>query len=84
MRVATITPEIVDIDVCYGNFDGHMTRTSWTVDFYENSEENLARFEKKDCHYYKTEEAANIAKQRYEAGDFKISQYGGILIFEEA
>ena len=84
MRTAIITPEIVDIDVCYGEYDGHMTRTSWTVDFFENSEDNLARFEKTDTHYYKTEEIAKIAKERYEAGDFKIGQHGGILIFEDA
>lgn len=38
MRTTTITPELVDIDVCYGDYDGFVTREYWNVDCYKNGE----------------------------------------------
>ena len=34
MPIAIITPEEVDVDVCYGDFDGSYTKTIYVVDFF--------------------------------------------------
>lgn len=35
MRTTVITSEMVDIDVCYGDYDGFITREYWNVDCYK-------------------------------------------------
>ena len=78
MRTATITPEEIDVDVCVGQYDGFVTRTAWVVAFYENAE-NLAVGVYEDECCYKTEEYANAAKTKYEAGEFQRGEYGEII-----
>lgn len=36
MRTTTITSELVDIDVCYGDYDGFITREYWNVYCYKD------------------------------------------------
>lgn len=33
-RTVEITSEMIDVDVCYGDYDGHVTRETWVVDFF--------------------------------------------------
>ena len=35
MRSVTITPEEIDVDVCFGEFDGFTTKTTWVVDMFK-------------------------------------------------
>jgi hypothetical protein len=66
MRIATITPEEIDVDYTYLEFDRHVTRTTWVVNFYASEEDFAAgKYEDECC--YKTEEFAKDAKAKYEA-----------------
>jgi hypothetical protein len=33
-RTYTITPEIVDIDVCYGDWDSHISKDVWYLEVF--------------------------------------------------
>lgn len=77
MREAIVTEDYVDIDVCYGDYDGHVTRKSYEVAFFVSDDEDPI-----DRHYYKTEEFAKNAASLFERGLYYIGQYGGVE-FEE-
>jgi hypothetical protein len=69
MRTAFITSEDVDVDVCYGDFDGHITRKSYCVEFFVL--DDLV-----DEHWLKTEVAARMHAGLFEQGDFYEGEYG--------
>jgi hypothetical protein len=77
MREAIITEEPVDFDVCYGDYDGHVTRMSYEVAFFVDGNEDPV-----DRHYYKTETVAKNAASLFERGLYYTGQYGGVE-FEE-
>lgn len=77
MREAIVTAEDVDFDVCVGDYDGHVTRTSYEVAYFVDGDEDPI-----DRHYYKTEEFAKNAASLFERGLYYIGQYGGVE-FEE-
>lgn len=71
MFTATIHTEDLDVDYTYGEMDGHTTRTTWVVTYFENG---IRKTE--GC--YKTEEYATRTKEAYESGNFGIGEYGEI------
>lgn len=77
MREAIIIEEYVDYDVCYGDYDGHVTRKSYEVAFFVDGDEDPI-----DRHYYKNLEVAQNAVDLYERGLYYIGEFGGIE-FEE-
>ncbi len=58
MRNVTITPELVDVDVCYGDYDGFVTKTIWTVEMFEGKQLMTTMF-------LKTEEFAKEAADKF-------------------
>jgi hypothetical protein len=58
MRNVTITPELVDVDVCYGDYDGFVAKTIWTVEMFEGKEQVSTMF-------LKTEEFAKEAADKF-------------------
>lgn len=75
MRTAIITADLIDEDVCYGDFDGSYQRTTYVVNFFADGS---GEWEDEQC--FKTEEAANFAREKYESGNFTYSEYGGVDI----
>ena len=73
MREAIITEEWIDEDVCYGDYDGHTTRKIYEVAFFVDSTEDAI-----DRHYYKTEALAQQEAARFERGEYRIDEYGGV------
>jgi Cu2+-containing amine oxidase len=57
-QTSTMKIEQVDIDVCYGDYDGHVTRDIFVVTFYKDNE-------RYDCGCYKTKEAAETAMKEW-------------------
>lgn len=57
-RTYTITPEIVDIDVCYGDYDGHVSKKMFFLILFEHG----VRVDW--CHSH-TEETATSVGERF-------------------
>ncbi len=56
MRYATIDKDTVDIDVCYGDYDGFITKNVWVVELFD-APNNLA-----DRHIFKEENYSDAVK----------------------
>lgn len=67
MAIAIITPEEVDVDVCYGDFDGSYTKTIYVVDFF-NSISGMPNGDLEDTMYIKTEHDAKMMARMWELG----------------
>ena len=73
MRKAIITEEWIDEDVCYGDYDGHITRKIYEVAFFTSGGDDAI-----DRHYYKTEDMAHQEAAKFERGEYRVDEYGGI------
>lgn len=59
MPIAIITPEEVDVDVCYGDYDSSYTKTIYIVDFF-NSEVGKLHGDLETTMYIKTQHDARM------------------------
>lgn len=85
MAFAIITPEEVDVDVCYGNFDGSYTKTVYVVDFF-TSVVGLPSGDLETTMYIKTEHDAKMMARLWELGMTGRGEYNEITfnnIFED-
>jgi hypothetical protein len=85
MPIAIVTPEEVDVDVCYGDFDGSYTKTIYTVDFF-TSAVGFPSGEYKSTMYIKTEHDAKMMARLWELGMTGLGEYNEITfnnIFED-
>lgn len=85
MATAIVTPEEVDVDVCYGDFDGSYTKTIYVVDFF-TSMSGLPNGEYKSSMYIKTEADAKMKARMWELGMTGLGEYNEITfndIFED-
>ncbi len=85
MPIAIITPEEVDIDVCYGDFDGSYTKTIYVVDFF-TGEVGLPMSNLETTMYIKTEHDAKMMARLFELGMTGRGEYNEITfnkIFED-
>lgn len=85
MSIAIITPEEVDVDVCYGDFDGSYTKTIYVVDFF-TGEVGLPMSNLETTMYIKTEHDAKMMARLFELGMTGRGEYNEITfnkIFED-
>ncbi len=85
MPIAIITPEEVDVDVCYGDFDGSYTKTIYVVDFF-TGEVGLPMSNLETTMYIKTEHDAKMMARLFELGMTGRGEYNEITfnkIFED-
>lgn len=85
MAIAIITPEEVDIDVCYGDFDSSYTKTIYIVDFF-NGVSGMPNGELETTMYIKTEHDAKMMARLWELGMTGRGEYNEITfneIFED-
>lgn len=85
MPIAIVTPEEVDVDVCYGDYDGSYTKTIYVVDFYK-SEVGLINGDYDTTMYIKTEADAKMKARMWELGMTDRGEYNEITfnnIFED-
>lgn len=86
MAIAIVTPEEVDVDVCYGDYDGSYTKTIYVVDFFK-SEVGLPNVDCNSTMYIKTEADAKMMARMWELGMTGRGEYDEITfnkIFEDA
>lgn len=67
MSIAIITPEEIDVDVCYGDFDSSYTKTIYVVDFF-TSLSGLPNGELETTMYIKNEADAKMMARLWELG----------------
>ena len=65
MPIAIVTPEEVDVDVCYGDYDGSYTKTIYVVDFL-NAE--VGQPSRKGLMYIKNKADAKMMATMWELG----------------
>lgn len=85
MPIATVTAEEVDVDVCYGDYDGSYTKTIYVVDFF-NSVSGLPNGEYYSTMFIKTEADAKMKARLWELGMTGRGEYAEITfnqIFED-
>jgi hypothetical protein len=85
MSIAIITPEEVDVDVCYGDFDGSYTKTIYVVDFFKGHV-GMPNGEYDTTMYIKTEHDAKMMARLWELGMTGRGEYNEITfneIFED-
>lgn len=85
MAIAIITPEEVEIDVCYGDFDGSYTKMMYVVDFF-NGVSGMPNGEYDTTMYIKTEHDAKMMARLWELGMTGRGEYNEITfnkIFED-
>lgn len=85
MPIAIITPEEVDVDTCYGDFDGSYTKTIYVVDFF-TGEVGLPMSNLETTMYIKTEHDAKMMARLFELGMTGRGEYNEITfnkIFED-
>lgn len=85
MPIANITPEEVDVDVCYGDFDGSYTKTIYVVDFF-TGEVGLPTSNLETTMYIKAEHDAKMMARMFELGMTGRGEYNEITfnkIFED-
>jgi hypothetical protein len=86
MAIAIVTPEEVDVDVCYGDFDGSYTKTMYVIDFFKG-EVGMLNGELETSMYIKTEHDAKMMARLWEVGMTGRGEYNEITfnkIFEDA
>ena len=85
MAIAIVTPEEVEVDVCYGDFDGSYTKTMYVVDFFR-SEVGMLHGDLETTMYIKTEHDAKMMARMWELGMTGRGEYNEITfndIFED-
>lgn len=85
MPIAIVTPEEVDVDVCYGDYDGFITKTIYVVDFF-SSEVGLQNGYLDTTMFIKTEADAKMKALMWELGMTGRGEYDEITfdnIFED-
>jgi hypothetical protein len=85
MAIAIITPEEIDVDVCYGDFDGSYTKTIYVVDFF-TSVVGLPTSDLETTMYIKNEADAKMKARLWELGLTGRDEYNYITfdkIFED-
>jgi hypothetical protein len=85
MAIAIITPEEIDVDICYGDFDGSYTKTIYVVDFFR-SHVGMPNGEYDTTMYIKTEHDAKMMARLWELGMTTRGEYNEITfndIFED-
>ena len=86
MPIAIITPEEVDVDVCYGDYDSSYTKTIYVVDFF-TGEVGLPMSNVDTTMYIKNKADAKMRAQMWELGMTGRGEYDEITfnkIFEDA
>ncbi len=73
MLEARIATEEIDVDVCYGDFDGSFRTEAPVVEFYKDGE-------RLDTSFPKSMEYALDAKRKFEAGEYTVGEYDEVLI----
>jgi hypothetical protein len=81
MTTAIVTPEEVDVDVCYGDFDGSYTKTIYVVDFF-SSISGLPNGELVNTMYIKNEADAKLMVRFWELGLYTTGEYGEVVFTE--
>ena len=85
MAIAIVTPEEVEVDVCYGDFDSSHTKTMYVVDFFR-SEVGMLHGDLETTMYIKTEHDAKMMARMWELGMTGRGEYNEITfndIFED-
>ena len=85
MAIAIVTPEEVDVDVCYGDFNSFYTKTMDVVDFFR-TEVGMLHGDLDTQMYIKTEHDAKMMARLYELGMTGRGEYNEITfnkIFED-
>lgn len=85
MPIAIITPEEVDVDVCYGDFDASYTKTIYVVDFF-TGEVGFPTSNLETTMYIKAEHDAKMMARLFELGMTGRGEYNEITfnkIFED-
>jgi len=85
MAIAIITPEEIDVDVCYGDFDGSYSKTIYVVDFF-SSEVGFPNGNYETTMCIKNEADAKMKSRLWELGMTGRGEYGEITfnnIFED-
>lgn len=83
MGIAIITPEEVDVDVCYGDFDGSYTKTIYVLELFNTYVGEPADLI--DTLYIKTEADAKMMARLWELGMTGRGEYNEVTfnkIFE--
>lgn len=81
MTTTIVTPEEVDVDVCYGDFDGSYTETIYVVDFF-SSISGLPNGELVNTMYIKNEADAKLMARFWELGLYTIGENGEVVFTE--
>lgn len=81
MAIAIVTPEEVDVDVCYGDFDSSITKTIYVVDFF-SSVSGIPNGELVNTMYIKNEADAKLMARFWELGLYTIGEYGEAVFTE--
>jgi hypothetical protein len=85
MPIAIITPEEVDVDVCYGDYDGSYTKTIYVTDFFVGEVGPMAA-NYDTTMYIKAEHDAKMMARLWELGMTGRGEYDEITfnkIFED-
>ena len=85
MAIAIVTPEEVEVDVCYGDFNSSYTKTMYVVDFFR-SEVGMLHGDLETTMYIKTEHDAKMMTRLWELGMTGRGEYNEITfndIFED-
>lgn len=81
MATAIVTPEEVDVDVCYGDYDGFITKTIYVVDFWTGIS-GLQNGELVNTMYIKNEADAKLIARFWELGLYTRGEYGEAVFTE--
>lgn len=81
MPIANVTAEEIDVDVCYGDFDGSITKTIYVVDFF-SSISGLPNGELVNTMYIKNEADAKLMARFWELGLYTTGEYGEAVFTE--
>ena len=81
MATAIVTPEEIDVDVCYGDYDGSITKTIYVVDFF-SSISGLPNGELVNTMYIKNEADAKLMARFWELGLYTLGEYGEAVFTE--
>ena len=76
MRTTNITSELVDIDVCYGDYDGFVTREYWIVECFKD-----AKLKYESVHRYK--DVAEMRAILFENGIDELMYFEDVEVGED-
>lgn len=76
IRTSTITPEVIDVDVCYGDYDGSYTKTIYVLDLMPDDHYPM---EAGTTMYIKAEHDAKMMARMWELGMTHRGEYGEIV-----